>query len=452
MKRLLITTILCVPYAVSATFAQMPLRLISFRGLVTDVEGHARSGIVGLTFAIYEDAVGGAPLWLETHNVALDVEGRYQVILGTTTDGVPSDFFTRGAARWLGVHVNSEAELPRVQILSVPYAVVASEALTLAGRKAEEFALLDSVRDTVRQEVKTQTEEMQGSHPVAATTSTANVIPKYLDTNGTLTDSSLAESGGRVGIGTSNPSYLTQVHSAGGHALIQLTNAATGSGPADGAYFGVLNGEKIFRLYNLEDASISFYTNNVTRMTIGATGKIGIGTPAPNYLTQLHSHSGHALLQLTSGTTGGTAVDGVYFGVLAGDPTFRIMNQENAAIDLFTNGAPRMTITAAGKVGIGTASPSPSSLLHVAGNATVDGQFVSTVPTGTPPLAVNSTTQVANLNASLLGGMSADAARTRGIVYLGGCDTCSPLADSDDQKTIYFNVVGPMTIQSGPEQ
>src|SRR5438034_9571492 len=101
MKRLLITTILCVPYAVSvATFAQMPLRVISFRGLVTDVEGHARSGIVGLTFAIYEDAVGGARLWLEAHNDALDVEGRYQVMLGTTTAVAPSDLFIRGASLW----------------------------------------------------------------------------------------------------------------------------------------------------------------------------------------------------------------------------------------------------------------------------------------------------------------------------------------------------------------
>jgi hypothetical protein len=90
---------------------------------------------------------------------------------------------------------------------------------------------------------------------------------------------------------------------------------------------------------------------------------------------------------------------------------------------------------------------------------------------------VGSTTQVSNLNASLLGGLPASAfgditgvtagagltggadsgnaalgltvaARTRGITYLAGCDTCSPLADSDDQKTIYFNVVGPMTIAS----
>ena len=38
---------------------------------------------------------------------------------------------------------------------------------------------------------------------------------------------------------------------------------------------------------------------------------------------------------------------------------------------------------------------------------------------GTPPLAVTSTTQVANLNASLLGGLTPAAARARGIAVEG---------------------------------
>lgn len=44
-----------------------------------------------------------------------------------------------------------------------------------------------------------------------------------------------------------------------------------------------------------------------------------------------------------------------------------------------------------------------------AGSVTVDGQFVSTVPTGTPPLAVDSATLVPNLNASFLDGLPASA-------------------------------------------
>jgi hypothetical protein len=45
----------------------------------------------------------------------------------------------------------------------------------------------------------------------------------------------------------------------------------------------------------------------------------------------------------------------------------------------------------------------------VQGNVSASGQLISTVATGTAPLSVTSTTQVTNLNASLLGGLSAGA-------------------------------------------
>ena len=38
------------------------------------------------------------------------------------------------------------------------------------------------------------------------------------------------------------------------------------------------------------------------------------------------------------------------------------------------------------------------------------------------------------------------AARVRGITYLAGCDSCSILTDADDQRTIYVNLIGSMTI------
>jgi len=59
---------------------------------------------------------------------------------------------------------------------------------------------------------------------------------------------------------------------------------------------------------------------------------------------------------------------------------------------------------------------------------------------------VNSTTQVANLNASYLGGYSASTLRARAVTYLAGCDSCGPLTDADDQRTFFVNVVGAMTI------
>lgn len=55
----------------------------------------------------------------------------------------------------------------------------------------------------------------------------------------------------------------------------------------------------------------------------------------------------------------------------------------------------------------------------LAGNVTVNGQLISTVGTGTPPLQVSSTTEVQNLNAEFVGGVSVDGLRLANIVTVG---------------------------------
>src|SRR5579864_6679969 len=63
--------------------------LVKFAGLLSDDAGHPKTGIVGVTFGLYKDQQGGAPLWLETQNVHADANGRYTVMLGATkSDGL----------------------------------------------------------------------------------------------------------------------------------------------------------------------------------------------------------------------------------------------------------------------------------------------------------------------------------------------------------------------------
>jgi hypothetical protein len=43
--------------------------LVNFSGTLTDVNGKPLTGVVGVTFSLYKDQDGGAPLWMETQNV-----------------------------------------------------------------------------------------------------------------------------------------------------------------------------------------------------------------------------------------------------------------------------------------------------------------------------------------------------------------------------------------------
>jgi hypothetical protein len=119
--------------------AQVP-QLVKFSGTVKDDAGKPISGVLGITFALYKDQEGGAPLWLETKNVQPDASGHYTVMLGSTkAEGLPEGPFSSNEARWVGVQPQGQAEQPRVMLLSVPYALKASDAETLGGKPASAF-------------------------------------------------------------------------------------------------------------------------------------------------------------------------------------------------------------------------------------------------------------------------------------------------------------------------
>ncbi len=87
-----------------------------------------------------------------------------------------------------------------------------------------------------------------------------------------------------------------------------------------------------------------------------------------------------------------------------------------------------MHVTDPGNVGIGTTSP--TSKLTVTGNVEVKG-------TGNGILFPDGSALTSN-----------SAARVRAITYLAGCDTCDVLTDADDQRTIFLNLIGAITINS----
>ena len=115
-------------------------QLVKFGGVLKDDAGRIKTGMVGLTFAVYKEEDGGAPLWLETQNVEADNEGNYSVLLGSTkTEGLPAELFSSNEPRWLGVQIEGQAEQPRILFVSVPYALRASDAATIGGLPPSAF-------------------------------------------------------------------------------------------------------------------------------------------------------------------------------------------------------------------------------------------------------------------------------------------------------------------------
>lgn len=226
----------------AGTTAIVP-RLVKFSGTVTDGGGKPLTGVVGVTFALYEDERGGAPLWMETQNVQADGNGHYTAMLGSTrNDGIPAEVFASGQGRWLGVQPQGEPERPRVFMASVPYALKAVDAETLGGLPASAFALAGAAnRGTAGIGVTApaggpaKVQPAADVAPAQTGSGTANYITIWTGTT-TLGNSRLYQAAsGNVGLGTTAPAAKLEA----------VTASATGTGvlgyasSATGANFGV---------------------------------------------------------------------------------------------------------------------------------------------------------------------------------------------------------------------
>jgi len=132
--------------------------LIRYSGALRDAQGGPlASSTVGVSFAIYKQQEGGAPLWMETQNVTTDSSGNYSTLLGSTTvTGLPGDLFSEQEQRWLGIQVEGQPEQARVLMVSVPYAFKAHEADTLGGKSVSDFVLANGANSAGAQRISGQ--------------------------------------------------------------------------------------------------------------------------------------------------------------------------------------------------------------------------------------------------------------------------------------------------------
>jgi hypothetical protein len=442
---------------------QLP-RLIRFSGSVTAADLRT----IGMTFALYKNQQDRAPLWQEVQNVTPDAAGYYSVLLGANSkDGVPAELFASNEARWLGVQVEQEPEQPRVLLVSVPYALKAGDAETVGGHPLSDFVLTPAANasstssgsggttssggsTTVK---KSATSPAVSSSPVTTAGGTQNFVAKF-DSSGTnLINSSIFDNG-NVGIGTSTPSAKLEVAGVIGEAF-RMTGVGTNPvafrfiNAGNNPYFGTegstaggyFSGSRAYStLIYSPSQPIQNIIGGVARLTIDTNGNVGIGTSTPAARLDVTGAIGEAF-RMTAGVgtspvafrfmnTGNSAYFGIESstagGFFTGSLPYSTVIYSPQAIQNIVGGVSRMIIHTNGNVGISTVSP--TSPLTVAGTVeSTSGGFKF------PDGSVQS---------------SALAARTRGITFLAGCDTCDLLADTDDQKAIYVNVIGAMTIQS----
>lgn len=215
--------------------------LVRFNGSLTDSSGKPLSGVVGVTFALYKDEQGGAPLWLETQNVVADKNGNYTVALGASSSaGLPPDIFVAGEARWLGVRPSGQGEQARILLLSVPYALKAGDAQTLGGLPPSAFVLAAPANAGATMNTgNASTIPAASVAPATASsvTTAGGIVNRLAKFDGTadITSSRIFDNGTRVGIGNTSPAATLDVSGTGiFRGSLQLPSTGTANATTKG--------------------------------------------------------------------------------------------------------------------------------------------------------------------------------------------------------------------------
>jgi hypothetical protein len=270
--------------------------LVDYGGVLRGSDSQPLTGVAGVTFLLYKDSEGGAPLWMETQNVRLDPRGGYTVTLGANSnEGLPAHLFADGAARWLAVQVAGQAEEARVALVAVPYAMKAGDSDTLGGRPASAYLLAGSaasvqpagpsVAQPGQPEGAASGRTAVGLKPALASTGTTNYISKFTDTSGDTGNSVMYQNGSNIGIGTTVAPISMDVRPTPTSTYAQLGVAQTvdymtlfASDTFGPAFYW--DPAKALR-FGKGGTALYSATGFVEYMRIQPNGNVGIGTMTP---------------------------------------------------------------------------------------------------------------------------------------------------------------------------
>lgn len=306
-------------------------RVLWFSGTFRPADNRPVASVESVTVAVYREREGGDAVWRETQNVAMNADGRYSLLIGSTlADGIPLEVFTSGEPCWIGITVNrpGKVEQPRVHQASVPYALKAADADTLGGLPASAYLRAPAADRSDGVKVASRSVKTPTDSPVttaAVLPGTTNVLAKYVNA-ADVGDSAVYEAGGRVGIGTTTPSdvmHLRFTNPNGGMTGLAVQNLASTTNSYSGMLFydqngalgqfqGFNNATHEYRINNVASGgTINFMLAHSSKFLIANNGNVGIGTsPGSKFHVLDSSNTG---LRVQTNTAGGTVAS---FGVM----------------------------------------------------------------------------------------------------------------------------------------
>jgi hypothetical protein len=355
-SRLLVACFMCSVAVASAqqtqsanTLTAVP-KLVHFAGSFHPAVSQP-AGMIGATFAIYSEQEGGTPLWTEEQNVELDASGNYTALLGVTKNGgVPAELFAGGEARWLQVkfYAPGEVDLPRVLLVSVPYALKAGDADTLGGKPASAYLLAglsssgqpSEVAQPTQPETAVSARTTAAVRPAFTTTGTTNYVSKFTDTSGDVGNSVMYQNGSNLGVGTTA-------------AAISMDIRPTATSPY--AQLGVAQTVDYMTLFASDTYGPAFYWDPTKALRFGkggtglynANGFVEYMRIQPNGYVGIGTQTPGATLEVN----GNAQVDGGSILGSGGVPLIQFpANRSNLSVGL---GAPPPTATGTGNTVIG---------------------------------------------------------------------------------------------------